>query len=258
MTASSSGYALITGASSGIGSEFARLCARQGYQLVLTARSRERLEHLAQDIRRNYGVEVELICADLRRPQEVSTVVERLKREDKPVELLINNAGFGLGKSFDAAPVEAHLDQVEVLAKVPLQLMHTALHLMLARGRGRIINVASVAAFLSGGTYSAVKGFVVSISKSASNQYRHRGVKVSALCPGLTRSDFHKNMGQTEPKVPRFFWLDPQKVAAEALAANQAGKAVIVPSLTYKILVFAARLVPSRLSSALIARTRNY
>lgn len=251
-------YALITGASAGIGAEFARQYAAAGYHLVLTARRVAELEELAASVRTRYGVQVEVLPADLLVPADVARLTERISRTDKPVEILVNNAGFGLGKSFDAAPLERHLAQVDVLARVPLELMHTAIRAMLVRGRGRIINVASVAAFTPGGTYSAVKRFLVSISESAHLQYASRGITVTAVCPGLTRSDFHRAMGQSAPGLPGFLWLSPKEVVASAIAASQRGKALCVPSLPYKVLVAASRVLPRSLVAAGIARTRNY
>ncbi len=251
-------YVLITGASSGIGLEFARQYAAAGYSLVLSARRRQQLESLAETLRSDFGADVEVLPADLLNQDDVARLIARLQETERPVEVLVNNAGFGLGKSFHEAPLEKHLAQVDVLARVPLALMHTAITSMLPRGRGKIINVASVAAFTPGGTYSAVKRFVVSISKSANIQYGGQGLLVTAVCPGLTRSDFHSNMNQTEPKLPELFWLSPERVVRDAIAANNAGAAVVIPSLPYKLLSFAARVAPPKLIGAAIARTRDY
>jgi len=147
---------------------------------------------------------------------------------------------------------------VDVLAKVPLLLMHTAITTMLPRGRGRIINVASVAAFTPGGTYSAVKRFLVSISESANLQYAPRGITVTAVCPGLTRSEFHDAMGQVAPSLPGFLWLTPQRVVADATAASHRGKALCVPSVPYKVAVGLIKVLPRAAVARLIARTRNY
>lgn len=255
---STSPYVLITGASAGIGAEFARQYAAAGYNLVLTARRAQALENLAGQLRQSYAIEVEVLVADLLKEQDRAQLVKRLQQTERPVEVLVNNAGFGLGKSFHAAPVEEHLRQVDVLAKAPLELMHTAIVAMLPRGRGQIINVASVAAFTSGGTYSAVKRFLLVASESAHLQYSQKGIHVTALCPGLTRSDFHKSMGQTEPQLPGFLWLSPQQVVAEGIAAVKAGKPLCVPSLPYKLAVAASRLLPRRLVAAAIGRTRDY
>lgn len=251
-------YVLVTGASAGIGAEFARQYAKAGYNLVLTARREQALENLADQLRCTYGVQVEVITADLLVTSDVEKLVNRLAQTKKPVEILVNNAGFGLGQRFEDAPAQRHLDQVQVLAAVPLRLMHAAILAMLPRGRGRIINVASVAAFTPGGTYSAVKRFMVVASESANIQYRGLGIQVTALCPGLTRSEFHDAMGQERPEVPEMFWLSPHQVVTEAIAAVNAGKPVCVPSLPYKVAVGLSRVIPRRAVAKLIARTRNY
>ncbi|MEX3611362.1 SDR family NAD(P)-dependent oxidoreductase [Rothia sp. LK2588] len=254
----SNSYVLITGASSGIGAEFARAYASEGYSLVLTARREQALAAVADEVRSRYGVQAEILLADLGRQEDVQKVVERLRSQDAPVEVLINNAGFGLGSSFHQATTQKHLHQVDILARVPLQLMHTAIETMLPRRRGKIINVASVAAFTPGGTYSAVKRFLVSLSQSANAQYSKDGLLITAVCPGLTRSDFHQNMGQSEPNLPRFFWLSPEKVVADAIAANNDGRAVCVPSAPYKVLVALSRILPSKVSARAIQSTRDY
>lgn len=258
MTRAALPYVLITGASSGIGSEFARYYAGQGYNLILHGRNKEVLEKLATSLAQQHQIETEILLANLTKPDQVSLLIERLGQTRMPVEILINNAGFGLGKAFEEATVQEHADQVEVLAKVPLLLMRVASEEMLKRGRGRIINVASVAAFMPNGTYSAVKRFLVTASESAHLQYRRRGLSITAVCPGLTRSNFHTAMGVSEPKLPSIFWLEPRKVVQEAVAANLAGQAVCVPSITYKILVAAQKIMPRWLATALVARTRNY
>lgn len=251
-------YVLITGASAGIGAEFARQYAAAGYHLVLTARRVAALQELAENLRAECGINVEVLPADLLNPDDLERLVARLQQDKAPVEILVNNAGFGLGSSFDAATAQQHLAQVDVLAKVPLLLMHTAITAMLPRGRGRIINVASVAAFTPGGTYSAVKRFLVSISESAHLQYAPRGVTVTAVCPGLTRSEFHDAMGQAAPSLPGFLWLTPQKVVTDAIAASHRGKALCVPSLPYKVAVSLTKALPRAAVAGLIARTRNY
>lgn len=251
-------YVLITGASAGIGAEFARQYAAAGYHLVLTARRVDPLQELAEHLRAEYGVNVEVLPADLLNPDDLERLVARLQQDEAPVEILVNNAGFGLGSSFDAATAQQHLAQVDVLAKVPLLLMHTAITTMLPRGRGRIINVASVAAFTPGGTYSAVKRFLVSISESANLQYAPRGITVTAVCPGLTRSEFHDAMGQVAPSLPGFLWLTPQRVVADATAASHRGKALCVPSVPYKVAVGLTKVLPRAAVARLIARTRNY
>lgn len=250
-------YVLITGASSGIGAAFAREYATRGYSLVLSGRRVEKLEELAHELRTS-DIDIEILPADLLKGDDVQRLIARLQQETNPVEILVNNAGFGLGKDFLSASVQSHLNQVEVLAKVPLALMHTALGPMVDRGRGRIINVASIAAFTPGGTYSAAKRFLVSISESANLQYAARGVSVTAVCPGLTRSEFHRVMEVSEPQVPEIFWLSAEQVARTAITANIQGKAVVVPSAPYKIMRWSNALLPQKIIGKALERTRNY
>lgn len=216
------------------------------------------LEKLAAELQKNFDISVEMICADLSLPEEVNRLVERLQSKHHPVEILVNNAGFGVGKALEDAPLEAHMAQVEVLAKVPLQLMYVACEQMLSRGRGRIINVASVAAFMPNGTYSAAKQFLVTVSESAHLQYSARGVDITAVCPGLTRSSFHDAMGVEQPKLPAAFWLTPEQVVKAAIEANLRGKALCIPSVTYKLMVTGQKLLPPRLTTSILARTRSY
>lgn len=251
-------YALITGATSGIGTEFARTFAALGYSVVLSGRRENTLHSLAQEIHEQYAVEVEVITADLLSENDVSRLVNRIQQDSRPVEILVNNAGFGLGKNFLAATAQEHLRQVDVLAKVPLLLMHTALEKMVTRGRGRIINVASVAAYTPGGTYSAAKCFLLSASRSAHLQFASCGIDITVVCPGLTRSGFHRAMKTAEPQLPNFFWHQPQDVVQAALQANFRGKAEIIPSLTYRVMALASRALPQNLVGLAISRTRDY
>ena len=248
--------ALVTGASSGLGTEFARQLAARGADLVLVARDREALERLAGSLRVSRGVAVEVLVADLVDPAGLDAVAERLSDPDRPVEVLVNNAGFGLDLDFaanDYADEERHLD---LHVRATMRLCHAALQGMLARGHGRIVNVASVAAFLPRGTYGAVKSWVVSFSRWANAAYAPRGVTVTAVCPGFTHTNFHERLGLPpgEEGVPPFLWLDASTVVREALRASARGAAVSIPSLRYRALIGAARLVPAPLAARL-ART---
>lgn len=251
-------YALITGASSGIGKEFAHQLAARGYRPILVARGEEALTTVASEIEATYGIPCEILVADLASPAELKKVCTRLQDAAQPVSFLVNNAGFGIGKSLSASTLETHLTQVDVLLKAPLALMHTALEQMAARQEGTIINVASTAAFTPGGTYSAVKRALLVLSESASLEYAPQGITVTAVCPGLTRSNFHAAMNQAAPRLPKLFWLEPERVVREALAAADTGKAVCVPSLPYKLLTFASRTLPASLVAGTLGKTRSY
>jgi short-subunit dehydrogenase len=245
--------ALITGASAGIGAEFARQLAAQGHNLVLVARDRGRLEHAAAELEQRYGITAEVLPADLTDDGGVAAVVGRLTGGDKPVGILVNNAGRGLLGDFEQNSVAEEKKSLVLHCQVPLELTHAALQGMLARGSGRIINVASIAAFMPRGTYSAAKAWLLSFSRWAAVAYAGRGVKVTAVCPGLTHTEFHDRMGMDKAAAPSLLWLSPERVVREGLADNLRGKAVSVPSRRYKALAVVGPLVPARLV-ALAAR----
>lgn len=251
-------YALVTGASSGLGAEFARQLAAHGLNVVLVARRQSALEEVAAEIRKNFGVETEVLPADLSLPDDVARVCARMRSEDSPVTYLVNNAGFGVGKSFVASPLETHLQQIDVLVKAPLALMHTALEVMGVRQTGTIINVCSTAAFTPGGTYSAAKRALLVLSQSASLEYKNQDVQVTAVNPGLTRSNFHRAMGESAPRLPKIFWLEPSRVVREALEAADNGKASCTPSLTYKLLTGISRALPPGIVAGGLSKTRDY
>lgn len=248
--------ALITGASSGLGAEFARQLAGRGADLVLVARTVAALEDVAARLRTEYRVEVEVLPADLVDDAGLDAVVARLSDPERPIEILVNNAGYGLDLDFagnDIADEERHLD---LHVRATMRLSHAALRAMTARRSGRIINVASVAAFMPRGTYGAVKAWVVSFSRWANTRYADQGVTVTAICPGFTHTNFHERMGLPpgHEGVPSFMWLDAADVVREGLRDAARGKAVSIPSLRYKVLVGAVRVLPAPLAARL-ART---
>ncbi|WP_431804191.1 SDR family NAD(P)-dependent oxidoreductase [Microbacterium sp. bgisy203] len=245
--------ALITGASSGLGVEFARQLAERGADLVLVARDRAALEEVAGTLHEAYGAAIEVLPADLITDAGTDAVASRLADPDRPVEILVNNAGFGLALDFatnDIVDEERHLD---LHVRATMRLTRAALPPMLARGHGRIINVASVAAFMPRGTYGAVKSWVVSFSRWANAAYGPRGVTVTAVCPGFTHTNFHERLGLPpgEEGVPPFMWLDAEQVVREGLRDAAAGKAVSIPSWRYKVLIGAVRLLPASLAARL-------
>lgn len=243
--------ALITGASSGLGAEYARQLAARGADLVLVARDREALEALAAGLRESDDVGVEVIVADLLKPRQREKVEARLLDTTRPVQLLVNNAGYGLPLAFERNDIEDESRHLQLHVDVTMRLTHAALQTMLARGSGRIINVASVAAFIPRSTYGAVKGWVVSFSRWANGAYAPRGVTVTAVCPGFTHTNFHERAGLPPGKegVPGWMWLDAPKVVSESLRDAARGKAVSVPSLKYKLLVGLTRFVPAGLAA---------
>jgi short-subunit dehydrogenase len=241
--------ALVTGASSGLGAEFARQLAARGADVVLVARDKTALDAVAARLRDEHGAGVEVLVADLTVPEQRDTVVERLQDETRPIGILVNNAGVGLPLAFETNDIEVEARHLALHIEAPMRLAHAALGSMLARGSGRIINVASVAGFLPRGTYGAVKSWVISFSRWANVRYAPRGVTVTAVCPGFVHTNFHERLGLPpgEEGIPGFMWLDAEDVVREALRAASRGKAVVVPSLRYKVLIALSRLVPMSL-----------
>lgn len=249
--------ALITGASAGIGAEFARQLAGRGADLVLVARSEEALQALAADLRSRHGIAVEVLVADLAVDQDVDRVARRVADADRPIDMLVNNAGFGLPLHFADNDVADEVRHLRVLVEAPMRLMHAALGVMRGRG-GRIINVASSAGFISRSTYSACKAWVIGFSRWANDEYANDGVTVTALCPGFVHTTFHARMGLAagEEGVPSFMWLDAPFVVRQGLRAAARGRSVVIPSLRYKAMIAVSRLVPRSLSTRIARRGR--
>ncbi len=236
--------ALVTGATAGIGHEFARTLASRGHDLVLVARDAGRLEGVATTLRADHGAAVEVLVADLTDRAQLSRVEDRLGDPARPVDLLVNNAGFGLRRRFGDNHVEDEQAMLDVLVTAVMRLSHAALGPMAERGAGGVVNVSSVAAFLPRGTYAAAKAWVNSFSTWAAAEYAPRGVTVTALCPGFTRTEFHERMDVTPGTG--MFWLDVRRLVEDALADHARGRALSVPSPQYKVAVVLARVVPAR------------
>jgi hypothetical protein len=249
--------ALITGASAGLGAEFARQLARRRADLILVARSAGDLETVAAELRSEYGIAVEVFPADLSVEDDVERVADRLRDTSDPVDLLVNNAGFGLPLQFADNDIDDEVRHLRVHVEAAMRLMHAALQTMRGRG-GRIINVASVAGFISRSTYSACKGWLIGFSRWANAEYARDGVTVTALCPGFTHTNFHERMGLApgHEGVPAFMWLDARDVVREGLRDAARGRAVSIPSLRYKAIVAVAGLLPSALTSGVARRGR--
>lgn len=238
--------ALITGPTSGLGKGFARRCAADGYDLVLVARDRTRLEELADELRAAHGCAVEVIAADLAKAADRDAVAKRLA---DGVRLLVNNAGFGTsGEFWTADPALLHA-QLDVNVTAVLELTRAALPPMLESGAGTVVNVASVAGLMSGrgSTYSASKAWVVSFTEGLANGLDGTGVGIHALCPGFVHTEFHERAGIDMASTPEFLWLTVDGVVDDCLRAVAGKKVVIVPGLQYKALVTAGRLLPRSL-----------
>ncbi len=249
--------ALITGASAGLGAEFARQLARRGADLVLVARSTAALDEVAAELRGDHGVAVEVLPADLATESGVEEVAARLRDTADPIDLLVNNAGFGLPLQFADNDIDDEVRHLRVHVEASMRLMHAALGAMRGRG-GRIVNVASVAGFISRSTYSACKSWIIGFSRWANAEYARDGVTVTAVCPGFTHTSFHERMGLApgQEGVPAIMWLDAADVVREGLRDAARGRAVSVPSLRYKVIVAVAGILPAALTSRVARRGR--
>ncbi|MCA0330289.1 MAG: SDR family oxidoreductase [Actinobacteria bacterium] len=236
--------ALITGGTAGLGAEFARQLAARGDDLVLVARDAARLQERADDLAQRYRVHVEVLPADLSDRAQLAVVEERLRDLGRPVDLLVNNAGFGTNQLFLDGDLDEEQRQLDVLVTAVLRLTHAALPGMVRRGTGGVINVSSVAGFIAGGTYSAAKSWVTVFSEAVDRQVQGTGVHVTALCPGFTHTEFHERAGMDVDHLPDWMWLDAPDVVAAALADFRRGKPVSVPGAQYKVLSTVARYAP--------------
>jgi uncharacterized protein len=240
--------ALVTGASAGMGAEFARQLAGIGYNLVLVARRREKLEQLAREIRAKHGVDVEVLPADLSNEEGIASVEEHI-RGLHDLEMLVNNAGFGIPGGFVATEINASLTMIWVHVMAPVRLSHAALPGMIANGRGYIINVSSISAFSAAtgsSIYSATKGYLNNFSEGLSVECAGTGVKVQALCPGFTITEFHDTPEykpyRIKERLPRIFWMRGEDVVRSSLRALKHGSVIYVPGLGNKLIAVAGRL----------------
>jgi short-subunit dehydrogenase len=235
-------WALVTGATSGIGESFTRLLAENNYNIVLVARDLPRLQERAQGLQEKFKVETHIIQADLS-TDAGCTAVEKYIANNQ-VDVLINNAGFGLNKAFTMSALDAEQEMFDVLVRTPMRLMHVALPLMKERNKGVVINVSSVAGFIAGGTYSASKSYLTVLSESLHTELAGTNIKISALCPGFTRTEFHQRGRMSMKGLPSFMWLDSDKLVAKAWSDALKGAAVSIPGWQYRLLVFVIQTLP--------------
>ncbi len=235
---------LVTGATAGIGRAFVDRLAADGHDTVLVARDGDRLAAVARDVAQRHGVEGEVLVADLTVRDELARVEQRLASPERPVDLLVNNAGFAITQSFVGGRVEAEQELLDVLVTAVLRLTHAALPGMVGRGRGAVVNVSSVAGFLPFGTYSAAKAWVTAFSQGLAGELAGTGVHVMALCPGFVHTEFHQRAGIDMSAYPEWVWLDADRVVDDALSDLRRGKAVSVPGLHYKAVSGVARVLP--------------
>ncbi|WP_265520199.1 SDR family NAD(P)-dependent oxidoreductase [Oerskovia flava] len=236
--------ALITGASAGLGLEFAWQLATARHDLVLVARDAERLERLARQIHAAAGVRVEVLPADLTLPDDVARVAERLATTERPVGLLVNNAGYTTHQRFVGGDIDAEVGALDVMVRAVMVLSHAAAGQMAARGRGAILNVASVAALTAGGTYAAAKAWVRTFTEALAVELRGTGVTATVLCPGFTHTEFHERAGIDKDRLPAVAWLDADAVVATALADVRRGVVISTPSVRYRVASGVLRAMP--------------
>ena len=236
--------ALITGATAGIGAQYARLLAREGFDLILVARDKKRLSTTAKTLSKEFGIKVDLLPADLTKPVQLEKVRSRLGDVKKPVDVLINNAGFGINKSFLESEIKAEQELLDVLVTAPMRLTHAVLPVMLQRNSGIVVNVSSVASWIAGGTYSAAKSYLTVLTESLHTELRSTKVKISALCPGFTRTEFHQRGRMKMKGLPNFMWLSAEQVVEKSWRDANAGKVISIPGWQYLILSSISRFGP--------------
>lgn len=249
--------ALVTGASSGIGLTFARHLAQKGLDLVLVARSADRLEQVAAECRAMGAPQVQVLPADLATAAGITTVADRLASGD--VHTLVNNAGLSVGKEFADAALDELTHQLRVNVQAVLQLTHAALPGMRARGSGAIINVASIAALLPGRgtTYSASKAWVVNFTEGLATDLAGTGIRVQALCPGFVRTSFHRTAGIDMARTPDWMYTDSDHLVATSLRDLARGKVLSVPGALYSAIAVVTRLLPRPLLRRVAAGVKS-
>ena len=252
--------ALITGASAGIGSAFAKIYAAHGYDLALTARRTDRLEAIAAEVSLAHSAQVIVIGADLADPDAPDAILARIAAEGRSVDALVNNAGYGVPGTYAAGSWEKHRDFLNVMTVAPCELAHKVLAGMIGRRFGRIVNVASLAGLIPGAPgatlYAASKAFLIKFSQSLHLEVRDLGVHVSALCPGFTYSEFHDVSGtraEVQAQAPEWVWLGSDEVAAAGYEACEANRAVCVSGAANKAVAALSKIAPDDWLMALIS-----
>ncbi|MFE2874549.1 SDR family NAD(P)-dependent oxidoreductase [Streptomyces roseus] len=248
---------LITGASAGLGAAFARGFAAKGCELVLVARDKERLEAVARELAREFGTAGEVLPADLLDADGCRAVAERLADRERPVDILVNNAGFGLSAPFPYSTVEDEERLLDLLVKVPLRLTHAVLPGLRERRRGAVVNVSSVAGLLPTGTYGAAKAWVTAFSESLRVDMEPYGVRVLAVVPGFTRTEFQARAGMDVSSLREAVWLEPEAVVAKALRDLALRRPVSITGRHYQAYALAARHLPRGFVAARLARKRR-
>ncbi|MFV0252626.1 MAG: SDR family NAD(P)-dependent oxidoreductase [Beutenbergiaceae bacterium] len=260
MTSPLHGRALVTGGTAGIGYAFATALAKRGCSLLLVARNAERLEAVAQQFNTQYGVDVQVLAADLSERDQVDLVAQRLLDDADPIEILINNAGSGLHDKLAEPDLDAHLTALDLMVRAVLVLGSRAAHAMKQRGSGVIVNVGSVAGLIPLNHYSAIKAWVNTFSEAMALELEGTGVRVVTLVPGWVRTEFHERASIRTSAIPDRLWLEADRLIADALAAAEKGHSWEVPAKRYKLIAFLTRVMPRaavRQACRMIQRTRR-
>lgn len=237
--------ALVTGPTSGLGREFALQLASMGIDLVLVSRNETKLTELAIELADQ--VECEVFPADLADAEQRKVVEDRLSDSSRPIDWLINNAGFGLADPFLQSTIEEEQDLLDVLVTAPMRLTHAALPGMLERGHGRIIVVSSFASWITSGTYSAAKAWATVFVEGLDQELKGTGIHSTALCPGFVRTAFHERAALDVAGIPKSLWLNADDVVATAIKDCEKGRVVSVPGKQYQALAPMVRLSPRSL-----------
>ncbi len=237
-------WALVTGTTSGIGKSFCELLATQGYNLVLVSRDLVRMKAQAQLLSSAHSIEVEILQADLSDMEQIRNVTARLLDVSKPIEVLVNNAGFGINQDFSTSQIHLQADLVNCMVIAPMRLTHAAINSMEKYNKGYIINVSSVAAYMAGSTYCAAKSWLIIFTESLYSELKSKGIKIHAVCPGFTHTEFHSRCNQDVSGVPDAVWLSPDKVAVSAWNSVRKGKVICIPGIQYKGLVYLHQYAP--------------
>jgi len=243
--------ALITGASCGIGKAFARHFAGAGFDLILTGRRKEKLEGVAEELALQFGIGVQIIIAELSDEKDVCKILNVIEDHDN-IHILVNNAGYGMGKDFGDCDISCHLQMLQVHVVASLRLVYAVMPQMAGRREGSIINISSLSAFMPapGSTvYSATKLFMKSFTESLHMEVKDKGIRMLCLCPGFTRTGFHERLanGNATKNNGLIYWMDPEKVVSQCIKSLEKGKIVYIPGFTNRMLVGISSVIPDHL-----------